>query len=75
MDPASAFQVGAGQSWALFALVIAGLGCTAVLLWAAWAYISTFHGWSSHRVPGTIAGRAVIRIALVVLLLSWVFLS
>ena len=48
---------------------------TAVLLWAAWAYISTFRGWSSNRVLGTIAGGAVIRIALVVLLLSWVFLS
>ncbi|ARB46981.1 TIGR03758 family integrating conjugative element protein [Alloalcanivorax xenomutans] len=75
MDPTSAFQVGSGSSLITVALLVAGLGCTVVLLWAGWALVSGFRGFASRRMPGVNYQNMTLRVFLIIVLMFWIFLS
>ncbi|MFT0140843.1 TIGR03758 family integrating conjugative element protein [Alcanivoracaceae bacterium MT1] len=75
MDPASAFQVGSGSSLIALALLVAGIGCTVVLLWAGWALISGFRGFAHQRLPGVNYQNMTLRIFLIIVLMFWILLS
>lgn len=68
----SAFADAAGFSAGQVALVAAGIGCVIVLLWAAWALLSSWYGWTRTTVKRDQFERAIVRIALVSVVILWI---
>ncbi|HET8790752.1 MAG TPA: TIGR03758 family integrating conjugative element protein [Modicisalibacter sp.] len=69
-----AFQAGAGFGGDALTLVIAGLGCTAVLLLGAWILISVYRGFARGRVDGDLFAIVSWRALLLIVLCFWLFL-
>ncbi|EPC00590.1 hypothetical protein L861_06530 [Litchfieldella anticariensis FP35 = DSM 16096] len=74
METTAAFQAGAGFASDTLFVVVAGTGCTAAFLWAMWAALSAYKGWSKERVDGDVFGLAVLRVVLLVVMFIWLFL-
>lgn len=68
------FKEGAGLGAAELYLLIAGLGCVAILLCAAWILVSGFRGFARGTVDGDIYGIVVWRVVLLIVLFLWLFL-
>ncbi|MDA3922341.1 MAG: TIGR03758 family integrating conjugative element protein [Salinisphaera sp.] len=75
MNPSAAFAGGSGLAMGSLATLVAGVGTTIVLLWAGWAWLSTWRGWAGGRVRGPVFQGAIIRIALLAVLMFWIFLG
>lgn len=67
-----AFADAAGFSASEVAWLVAGVGCTAVLLWAAWALLSAWYGWTRTRVAGDQFQRGSVRIVLLAVVILWI---
>ncbi|WP_061290002.1 TIGR03758 family integrating conjugative element protein [Azotobacter vinelandii] len=75
MTTAEAFRAGSGFETTDFSNLIIGVGCTAVLLLAAWILISVYRGWSKGRLSADeLALNSVLAILLAVLFF-WLLLS
>ncbi|HHU1426388.1 TPA: TIGR03758 family integrating conjugative element protein, partial [Escherichia coli] len=44
-------------------------------LWAAWALLDVWAGWSNEKVRSAMLGRFFIRLALLLVLSIWMFAS
>ncbi|WP_416139116.1 TIGR03758 family integrating conjugative element protein [Halomonas sp. HK25] len=69
-----AFAAGAGFEAPPLGILIAGLGCTVVLLWASWSAISSYRGYAKGRVSGDDFGFAALRAVFLVVVMFWIFL-
>lgn len=69
-----AFQAGAGFGGDALYWVIAGVGCTAILLLAAWVLISAYRGFAKGRVDGDIFAIVSWKAVLLIVLFFWLFL-
>ncbi|WP_111748816.1 TIGR03758 family integrating conjugative element protein [Salinisphaera orenii] len=75
MNASTAFTGGAGFSMTAVATLIAGVATAVVLLWAGWAWLSTWRGWAAKRVRGEVFQMALVRILLIAVVVFWLFLS
>ncbi|MDN3525327.1 TIGR03758 family integrating conjugative element protein [Halomonas sabkhae] len=69
------FKNGAGFSASEVAVLIAGVGCVVVILWMAWAYLSTYRGWTKERIDDDVLVSGLMRALMIVLVCLWLFLS
>ena len=69
-----AFAAGAGFEAPPLGILIAGVGCTVVLLWACWSAISSYRGYAKGRVSGDDFGFAALRAVFLVVVMFWIFL-
>lgn len=69
-----AFADAAGFSTGEVALLLAGVGATAVLFWAGWALLSAWYGWTRTHVKTEQFERAGVRIILVAVVILWILI-
>ena len=67
------FQAGAGFDGSTIYLMLAGAGCVAAILWAMWAAISAYKGWTKERVDDSTFGLACLRVVFLLIIFYWVF--
>ncbi|WP_115855614.1 TIGR03758 family integrating conjugative element protein [Kushneria indalinina] len=70
-----AFKAGSGMEGSELSLLVAGAGCVAILLCAAWVLTSAYRGWAKGRVGGDTLSIVAIKVVLLIVLFFWVFLS
>ncbi|WP_111748592.1 TIGR03758 family integrating conjugative element protein [Salinisphaera orenii] len=75
MSPSAAFAGGAGITVSAVAVLIASVATAIVLLWAGWAWLSTWRGWAAQRVRGGVFQMALVRILLIAVVFFWLFLT
>ncbi|WP_111414519.1 TIGR03758 family integrating conjugative element protein [Billgrantia lactosivorans] len=73
MDSTAAFETGSGFEISGLYLLLAGVGCVAILLWAAWAAISAYRGWAKGNVKGDVFAGVAVRLLLLILIFIWLF--
>lgn len=56
-------------------LVGIGFLLAALFLWAAWALVDVWTGWSNERVRGAALGRFAIRTIVLLIASIWMFAS
>nr|HBA7838735.1 TIGR03758 family integrating conjugative element protein [Escherichia coli] len=52
-----------------------GLLFAVMFLWAAWALLDVWAGWSNEKVRSAMLGRFFIRLTLLLVLSIWMFAS
>lgn len=71
----SAFQVGSSAKPADVSLVLLGLLCAALFLWAGWCLVSLYRGFSTGTLTLRQLGGIAARLFLLLLVSFWLVLS
>lgn len=71
----AAFQAGSSAKPADVSLVLQGLLCAALFLWAGWCLVSLYRGFSTGTLTLRQLGGTVARLFLLILVSFWLVLS
>lgn len=69
-----AFLNGSGMEPSHLAYLIAGLGCSVLLMWWAWMLISLYRAWTKEQVDEDVAISVIRRSIVIVLVGMWLVL-
>lgn len=68
------FKAGAGATPNVVYLLIAGVGCSLIVIWAAWFSVSNFRGWAKGQYEDGDMAWNYIRAVMVIVVMFWIFL-